>query len=146
ERRGLLGPGSAVIEPTSGNTGIGLSLVCRQRGYRCILTMPESMSLERRALLQAYGAELVLTPAEQQMQGAVQRAEELGRSIPRSFLPHQFDNPENPQVHYERTAEEILAALDGQAPEAFVAAIGTGGTISGVGKRFKELSPTCRVI
>lgn len=146
ERRGLVGPGAAVIEPTSGNTGIGLAIVCRQRGYRCILTMPESMSLERRALLQAYGAELVLTPAEEQMQGAVARAEELGRSIPGAFLPHQFDNPENPKVHYERTAEEILAALDGKAPDAFVAAIGTGGTISGVGKRLKELAPSCRVI
>lgn len=146
ERRGLVGPGGAVIEPTSGNTGIGLAIVCRQRGYRCILTMPESMSLERRALLQAYGAELVLTPAEEQMQGAVARAEELGRSLPGAFLPHQFDNPENPKVHYERTAEEILAALDGQAPNAFVAAIGTGGTISGVGKRLKEVSPSCRII
>jgi len=146
ERRGLLGPGAAVIEPTSGNTGIGLAMVCRQRGYRCVLTMPESMSLERRALLQAYGAELVLTPAEEQMQGAVARAEELGRSLPGAFLPHQFDNPENPKVHYERTAQEILAALDGNVPSAFVAAIGTGGTISGVGKRFKELAPTCRII
>jgi len=146
ERRGLLGPGGAVIEPTSGNTGIGLAIVCRQRGYRCVLTMPESMSLERRALLEAYGAELVLTPAEEQMQGAVARAEELGQSLPAAFLPHQFDNPENPKVHYERTAREILAALDGVVPNAFVAAIGTGGTISGVGKRFKELAPRCRVI
>jgi len=146
ERRGLLTPGAAVIEPTSGNTGIGLALVCRQRGYRCILTMPESMSLERRALLSAYGAELVLTPEEEQMQGAVARAEELGQSTPGAFLPHQFDNPENPRTHYEHTAEEILAALGDTAVSAFVAAIGTGGTISGVGKRLREVAPGCRVI
>jgi len=146
ERQGLLAPGGAVIEPTSGNTGIGLALVCRQRGYRCILTMPESMSLERRALLKAYGAELVLTPEADQMQGAVDKAEELGRDLPGAFLPHQFDNPVNPSTHYERTAREILVALGGTAPTAFVAAIGTGGTISGVGRRLKELSPACRVI
>lgn len=146
ERRGLLSPGAAVIEPTSGNTGIGLAMVCRQRGYRCILTMPESMSLERRALLQAYGAELVLTPEEEQMQGAVARAEELGRSTPGAFLPHQFDNPENPRTHYERTAQEILLALGDTIPDAFVAAIGTGGTISGVGKRLREVAPACRIV
>jgi len=146
EQDGLLSPGAAVIEPTSGNTGIGLAMVCRQRGYRCILTMPESMSLERRALLEAYGAELVLTPAEEQMQGAVSRAEELGLSMPGAFLPHQFDNPVNPDTHYERTAQEILFALGDLRPDAFVAAIGTGGTISGVGRKLREVAPACRII
>jgi cysteine synthase A len=146
EARGLLAAGAAVIEPTSGNTGIGLAMVCRQRGYRCILTMPESMSLERRALLEAYGAELVLTPAEEQMQGAVSKAEELGRNMPGAFLPHQFDNPVNPETHYAHTAQEILAALGDLQPTAFVAAVGTGGTISGVGRKLKEAFPTCRII
>lgn len=146
EARGLLRPGGAVIEPTSGNTGIGLALVCKRRGYRCILTMPESMSLERRQLLEAYGAELVLTPEADQMEGAVRRAEELARDIEGAFLPHQFDNPANPEVHYRTTAEEILHALDGQVIDAFVAAVGTGGTISGVGRRLKELYPKSRII
>lgn len=146
EESGKLKPGGTVIEPTSGNTGVGLALVCRRRGYRCVLTMPESMSLERRQLLKAYGAELVLTPAEEQMEGAVRKAEELGQSTPGSYLPRQFDNTENPHVHYKVTAEEIIHALGAIPVDAFVAAVGTGGTITGVGKRLKEVYPDCRVI
>jgi cysteine synthase A len=146
ESSGRLMPGGTVIEPTSGNTGIGLSLVCRRRGYRCILTMPQSMSLERRQLLKAYGAELVLTDAARQMEGAIEKAEQLGKEIPGSFLPRQFDNTENPKVHYTTTAEEILHELSPKPIDAFVAAVGTGGTISGVGKRLKEVHPQCRVI
>ncbi len=146
ERAGVLVPGGTVIEPTSGNTGIGLSLVCKRRGYRCILTMPESMSLERRQLLEAYGAEVVLTPENEQMDGAMRRALELGREIPGAFLPHQFDNPENPRVHYERTGPEILTALAGEPVHAFVAAVGTGGTISGVGKFLRARHPSIRII
>lgn len=146
EKAGLLRAGGTVIEPTSGNTGIGLAVVCRTRGYRCLLTMPESMSLERRQLLQAYGAEVVLTPAEEQMEGALKKADELAQQIAGSFQPRQFDNIENPHVHYEVTAEEILHTLGGVAPDAFVAAVGTGGTVSGVGKRLKELNPLCRII
>ncbi len=146
EASGLLREGGTVIEPTSGNTGIGLAIVCRQRGYRCILTMPESMSLERRALLSAYGAELILTPEDEQMEGAVARAEELGRMTAGSFLPRQFDNPSNPSVHYEKTAEELLFALAGRPIDAFVAAVGTGGTVSGVGQRLKEIHPHCQII
>lgn len=146
ERASLLSAGGTVIEPTSGNTGIGLALVCRRRGYRCILTMPESMSLERRQLLRAYGAEVVLTPAEDQMQGAIDKAAALGREIAGSFLPHQFDNLENPKVHYTSTAEELLAELGATKIDAFVAAVGTGGTVSGVGRRLKEANPECLVV
>ncbi len=146
EATGALKSGGTVIEPTSGNTGVGLALVCRRRGYRCVLTMPESMSLERRQLLAAYGAEVVLTPAELQMEGAVAKAEVLGREIEGSFLPRQFDNSENPSVHYKVTAEEILHALAGKKVDAFVAAVGTGGTVTGVGKRLKEVYPDCRII
>lgn len=146
EQAGLLRAGGTVIEPTSGNTGIGLALVCRQRGYRCILTMPESMSLERRQLLAAYGAEVILTPAEQQMEGAVEKAEALGREISGSFLPRQFDNHENPNVHYNVTAEEILHTLGNTPVDVFVAAVGTGGTVSGVGKRLKEVYPQCLIV
>jgi cysteine synthase len=149
ESKGLLRTGGVVIEPTSGNTGIGLAVVCRRRGYRCILTMPESMSLERRQVLEAYGAELILTPEGEQMEGAVRKAEELGRENPLAFLPRQFDNPANPRVHYDITAEEIAYALQdaGVAQvNAFVAAVGTGGTVSGVGRKLKERFPECRVI
>src|SRR6478736_2463142 len=111
ERQGLLAPGGAVIEPTSGNTGIGLALVCRQRGYRCILTMPESMSLERRALLKAYGAELVLTPEAEQMDGAIAKAKELAATTPGAFMPQQFENSHNPEIHARTTVQEILHAL-----------------------------------
>lgn len=149
EADGLLGPGGVVVEPTSGNTGIGLAVVCKRRGYRCVLTMPESMSLERRQLLKAFGAELVLTPEEEQMEGAVRKAEALGRELENAFLPRQFENPANPGVHYRLTAEEIVRALaQGPNPrvDAFVAAVGTGGTVSGVGRRLKEIFPECRVI
>lgn len=145
ERRGLLSPGGTIIEPTSGNTGIGLSLVAVQRGYRCILTMPESMSLERRQLLESYGAEIVLTPAEQQMQGAIEKAESLLEATPGAFMPQQFVNSSNPEIHYATTGEEILRAL-GRPPDAFVASVGTGGTITGVGRRLKEASSRCRVV
>jgi len=149
ERRGLLKPGGVVIEPTSGNTGIGLAVVCRRRGYRCLLTMPESMSLERRQVLEAYGAEVVLTPEAEQMEGAVLRAEALGRELGGAFLPRQFENPANPRVHYDVTAEEIASALRDigvNRVDAFVAAVGTGGTVSGVGRKLKELYAGCRVI
>jgi cysteine synthase A len=146
EAAGILKEGGTVIEPTSGNTGVGLALVCRRRGYRCILTMPESMSLERRQLLAAYGAEVVLTKAEDQMEGAVERAEQLAKETPGAFLPRQFKNTENPHVHYTHTAEELLHSLGGRPVDVFVAAVGTGGTVSGMGKRLKEVYPTCQVI
>jgi len=146
ERAGKLGPGGVVIEPTSGNTGIGLALVCAQRGYRCLLTMPESMSLERRQLLESFGAELVLTPEAEQMEGAIARAKQLVAETPNAFMPQQFENHANPSVHYAATSEEILAAMGDQPIDAFVAAVGTGGTVSGVGKRLREVYPRCRVI
>jgi cysteine synthase A len=146
EQKGRLGPGGVVVEPTSGNTGIGLALVARRRGYRCVLTMPASMSLERRALLQALGAEVVLTPEEQQMEGAIAKAREIANSTPGAYMPQQFDNPANPRVHYDTTAVEIFRALGNRALDAFVAAVGTGGTISGVGRALREREPGCRVI
>jgi cysteine synthase A len=146
ERAGRLGPGGVVIEPTSGNTGIGLALVCARRGYRCILTMPESMSLERRQLLKSYGAELVLTPEEQQMDGAIAKAKEIAAQTPGAFMPQQFENSANPSVHYEFTVKEIIHALEGQPIDAFVAAVGTGGTISGVGRGLRERYPSCKII
>jgi cysteine synthase A len=138
--------GGVVIEPTSGNTGIGLALVCASRGYRCILTMPESMSLERRQLLQSYGAELVLTPEAEQMDGAIRRARELLAETPGGFMPQQFENPANPEVHSRLTAQEILQAMGSDPVDAFVAAVGTGGTISGAGRVLRERNPNCRVI
>jgi cysteine synthase A len=146
ERAGVLRPGGAVIEPTSGNTGIGLALVCASRGYRCILTMPESMSLERRALLKALGAEVVLTPEAQQLAGAIERANELAMELPGAFVPQQFDNPENPRVHFETTAREILDGMSDLRVDAFVAGVGTGGTISGVGKALRAANAGVRVI
>lgn len=146
ERDGKLGPGGVVVEPTSGNTGIGLALVCARRGYRCILTMPASMSLERRQLLEAFGAELVLTPADQQMEGAIARANQIAAETPGAFIPHQFDNPANPQAHYATTAREIIAAFPGDRVDAFVAAVGTGGTVSGAGRALREAYPACRVV
>ncbi len=146
ERDGSLKPGGTVIEPTSGNTGIGLALVCAQRGYRCILTMPASMSLERRALLEALGAKLVLTDEDAQMEGAIAKARELASSEPNSFMPQQFDNPENPRVHHRETGWEILHALGDARLDAFVAGVGTGGTISGVGRLLREQRPGCRII
>ena len=146
ERDGLLGRGGVVVEPTSGNTGIGLALVCAQRGYRCILTLPESMSLERRQLLESFGAEVVLTPEQGQMQGAIERAEEIVKSTPGAFMPQQFENTANPQVHAESTAEELLGAFEGEPLGAFVAAVGTGGTVSGVGRVLRKRRPECRVV
>jgi cysteine synthase A len=145
ERRGVIKPGDTIVEPTSGNTGIGLALVCAVKGYKLVLTMPESMSLERRALLQAYGARIVLTPAEQVMEGAIEAAKEIVESE-RAFMPQQFDNPANPAAHREHTALEILSALEGQRIDALIAAVGTGGTVSGVGARLKQAFPALRVI
>jgi len=141
ERSGRLKRGGVVVEPTSGNTGIGLALVCAVRGYRCVLAMPESMSLERRQLLEAFGAEVVLTPEAEQMEGAVARAREIASSTPGAFMPQQFDNPANPRVHAETTALEILEAMSGLSIDAFVAGVGTGGTISGVGEVFRREVP-----
>lgn len=146
ERDGELGPGGTVVEPTSGNTGIGLALVCAARGYRCVLTMPESMSLERRQLLESFGAKLVLTPEQEQMDGAIQRAREIVAETPGAFMPHQFENSANPEVHARLTAQEILHAMGGERVDAFVAAVGTGGTVSGVGKVLKKTFPGCRVV
>jgi cysteine synthase A len=146
EKDGRLAPGGVVIEPTSGNTGIGLALVAAQRGYRCVLTMPESMSLERRQLLQSYGAELVLTPEAEQMDGAIARAKELTATTPGAFMPQQFENPENPEIHSRTTVEEILHALADETLDGFVAAVGTGGTISGVGRVLRQRVPNCRIV
>jgi cysteine synthase A len=146
EKDGRLQPGGVVIEPTSGNTGIGLALVASQRGYRCILTMPESMSLERRQLLQSYGAELVLTPEAEQMDGAIAKAKQLASTTPGAFMPQQFENAQNPEMHARTTVEEILHALGSDSLDGFVAAVGTGGTISGVGRVLRERFPACRII
>jgi cysteine synthase A len=146
EARGVLTPPGPVVEPTSGNTGIGLALVCAVKGYRLILTMPESMSLERRQLLEAYGAEIVLTPAEAQMEGAIARAREIARATPGSFMPQQFENPANPSVHARTTAFEILQAMEGLSIDAFVAGVGTGGTVSGIGPELAKCHPHIRVI
>jgi cysteine synthase A len=144
ERQGLLRPGGVVVEPTSGNTGIGLAFVCAIRGYRCILVMPETMSLERRAILQALGAELVLTPGEEGMAGAVRVAQELVRRY-QAFMPQQFENPANPNIHEETTAEEIWRDTEGKV-DIFVAGVGTGGTITGVGRALKARKPSVKVI
>ena len=145
ERQGRLKPGDTVVEPTSGNTGIGLAMVAAVKGYRLILTMPEDMSLERRSLLQRFGAELVVTPAIEGMTGAVFAAEELVRQHPGFFMPQQFLNPANPEVHRRTTAQEILKATDGQV-DAFVAGIGTGGTITGVGEVLKRDRPGVLIV
>jgi cysteine synthase A len=147
ERDGRLKPGGVVVEPTSGNTGIGLALVCAVRGYRCVLAMPEAMSLERRQLLEAFGAEVVLTPEDRQLEGAVEKAREIAERTPGAFMPQQFDNDANPRVHAKTTATEILDAMQGLSIDAFVAGVGTGGTISGVGTVLRrEVSPTPRIV
>ena len=145
EQKGILKRDSTVIEPTSGNTGIGLAMVCAVKGYKCVLTMPETMSLERIYILKTYGAQVILTPGSRGMDGAIKKAEELHRKTPNSFMPHQFRHLANPQVHRETTAREILAQTKG-ALDAFVAGVGTGGTITGVGEVLKKHNAGIKVI
>ena len=145
ENRGLIGPGATIIEPTSGNTGLGLAAVCAQRGYRCIIVMPDTMSVERQKLMKAYGAELVLTPGAEGMLGSIAKANTLAASIPNSWIPDQFSNPVNAAAHYASTGPEIWEDSDGDV-DIFVAGVGTGGTITGVGRFLKERNPDCRVI
>lgn len=145
ERNGLIGPGAVIIEPTSGNTGIGLAMLCAARGYRMILTMPETMSVERINLLKAYGAEVVLTEGERGMAGAIDKAEELAAQIPGSFIPGQFDNLANARAHYETTGPELWQDTEGQI-DFFIAGVGSGGTITGAGRYLKEKNPDISVI
>lgn len=145
EKAGKIRPDTIIVEPTSGNTGIALAMVCAARGYRCILTMPETMSQERRTLLKAYGAELILTPGSEGMPGAIRKAEELAASDPRYFMPQQFSNPANPAMHRKTTAEEIWRDTDGKV-DILVAAVGTGGTLTGTGEGLKQKNPAIRCV
>ncbi len=145
EKAGKIGPDTVILEPTSGNTGIGLAMVCAARGYKCAFTMPETMSRERRLLLKAYGAELILTPGPEGMGGAIAKAKALAESDPRYFIPQQFENPANPEIHRNTTAEEIWRDTDGQV-DIFVSGVGTGGTVTGVGEVLKARKPGVKVV